>query len=136
MIAEEMYQEMILDHYRQPKNFGNLKNPSFTFKDSNPVCGDIIQIQVRVDQRNSIKEIKFNGKGCAISQAAASMLTEEVKGKPLEEIKNLKKEDVLKLLGIPLSGIRLKCALLSLKVLKVGAYSYLGQKMEEINDYA
>src|SRR3989344_6854645 len=126
MNAEDMYQEIILDHYRNPKNFGTFENPTIHFRDTNPTCGDIIEIQVLVDKENKIKSIKFSGKGCAISQAAASMLTEEVKGKSLEDIKNLKKEDILEMLGIPLSGIRLKCALLSLKVLKVGVYSYLG----------
>ncbi len=127
MNVEEMYQEQILEHYRHPKNFGSIESPTLTFKDSNPSCGDIIEISMFVN-KGKIEDIKFKGKGCAISQASASMLTSFLKGKPLEEVKKLKKEDILEMLGIELSGIRLKCALLSLKVVKMGVYNYLGEK--------
>lgn len=133
MNAEEMYQEIILDNYRNPKNFGTVENPTIHARDSNPACGDVIEINIKIN-KDRVEEIKFTGKGCAISQAAASMLTEEVKGKNVEYIHKLRKEQILEMLGIPLSGIRLKCALLSLKVLKVGTYSYLGEKLED--DYA
>ena len=135
MNAEEMYQEVVLDHYRHPKNFGKVDNPDVRSRDSNPSCGDIIEITMRLDKEERMKDVKFSGKGCAISQAAASMLTEFLKGKKVREVKDLKKEDILEMLGIPLSGIRLKCALLSLKVVKMGAYQYLGQKGED-DDYA
>ena len=135
MIAEEMYQEIILDHYRRPRNFGTLQKANITFRDSNPACGDVIELQIFTDAHGIIKDIKFSGKGCAISQAAASMLTESVKGKNIKDIKPLTKQDILEMLNIPLSGIRLKCALLSLKVLKMAAYTYLGEKLETTDDY-
>lgn len=131
MNAAEMYQEIILDHYRNPKNFGAVQGANVRAKDSNPACGDVVEVTMLVDKGWVIKEIMFSGKGCAISQAAASMLTEFLKGKSVEKVKDLKKEDVLGMLGIELSGIRLKCALLSLKVVKMGAYGYLGQRMDE-----
>ena len=133
MKSEELYQEIILDYWRNPKNKGNLKNPDITYRDTNPSCGDIIQIDIKLN-KNKIEDIKFNGQGCIISQASASMLTEKVKGKKLEDIKNLKKEEILEMLGIELSVMRIKCALLSLKVLKYGIYSHLGSKMEEDYD--
>ena len=130
MNSEEMYQEIILDSWRNPKNFGKIKNPDISFKDSNPSCGDIIQIDIKLN-KNKIEEIKFNGSGCIISQAMASMLTDYVKNKNLNDIKKINKEEILKMLGINLSGMRIKCALLSLKVLKYGVYNYLGNNMEE-----
>jgi nitrogen fixation protein NifU and related proteins len=95
-------------------------------KDSNPLCGDIIEMQLELDKNNLVKDVKFNGQGCAISQASASMLTEIVKGKNLDEVRGISKEDILSLIGGQLSAVRLKCALLSLKVLKTGVYDYLG----------
>ena len=95
-------------------------------KDSNPLCGDIIEMQLELDKNNQVKDVKFNGQGCAISQASASMLTEIVKGKNLDEVRGISKEDILSLIGGQLSAVRLKCALLSLKVLKTGLYDYLG----------
>ena len=95
-------------------------------KDSNPLCGDIIEMQLELDKNKHVKDVKFNGQGCAISQASASMLTEIVKGKNLDEVRGISKEDILSLIGGQLSAVRLKCALLSLKVLKTGLYDYLG----------
>ena len=115
-------------------NKGEIINPDISYRDSNPSCGDIIQIDIRLDKENNIEDIKFNGYGCIISQASASMLSEKVKGRKLEEIKKIKKEEILKMLGIELSGIRLKCALLSLKVLKYGAYIYMGENLGEEDD--
>ncbi|MBI5391996.1 SUF system NifU family Fe-S cluster assembly protein [Candidatus Woesearchaeota archaeon] len=126
MTAEEMYQEIILDYYRNPKNFGTMQHPTVAFRDSNPSCGDIIEMQLEIKDE-SIRDIKFLGKGCAISIASASLITEELKGKNIQEIKNFNKEKVLKLLAIPISGIRLKCALLALKAVKMAAYNYLGE---------
>jgi len=130
MDAEQMYQEMILDCYRNPKNKGVLEDAQIKFRDSNPSCGDIIEIHARVNSQ-SIKDIKFSGKGCVISMAAAEMLTENVKDKSFEEIKKINKEKVLELLGIPVSPMRLKCALLSLKILKFGVYNHLGERLED-----
>ena len=132
MLAEEIFQEAIMDNYRNPKNFGKLDNPEIKFKDSNPACADIIEIQIKTKD-NKINEIKFSGGGCAISMASASMLTESVKGKNLKEIKRLSREDIISMLNIPLSGIRTKCAMLPLKVLKFGVYEYLGSKYDDDN---
>jgi len=121
MSAESLYRELILDHYRNPQNKGTLDPADYTYEDTNPLCGDEIRIDMRVND-GIVTEIAFSGRGCAISQASASMLTEMVKGQPLEEVKALTKEDLLEELEIPLSPARLKCALLSLKVLKAGIY--------------
>ena len=126
----DMYADEILDHYKNPHNFGTIKLPDASSRDVNPLCGDEIEIQVKIDN-NKISDIKFNGRGCAISQASASMLTELVAGKTLEEIKRMKRKDIIDLLGIQLSHVRIKCAMLSLKVLKLADYKYLGEKMSE-----
>ena len=121
-----IYSEIILDYYRYPRNKGQLSGPQVKAKDSNPLCGDVIEIQMELDSDSHVKDIRFNGQGCAISQASASMLTELVKGKSLDEVRKISKEDILSLIGGQLSAVRLKCALLSLKVLKTGLYTYLG----------
>lgn len=120
-MAESLYREIILDHYRNPRNRGTLDPADYSAEDTNPLCGDEVHIDVRVAD-DHVSEIKFSGRGCAISQASASMLTELVQGMTLEEAKALTKEDLLDELGIPVSPARLKCALLSLKVLKAGLY--------------
>ncbi len=117
----ELQMEILLDHYQNPRNFGHLENPDIVHEEGNPSCGDQIRIEIKLED-NKIADIKFTGKGCTISQASASILTEIVKGKSLDEIKNFSKEDMLNALGIPISPIRLKCALLGLKVLKAGIY--------------
>ena len=121
-----IYSEIILDYYRHPRNKGSLPHPQIQARDSNPLCGDIVEMQLELDDKHKVRDVKFNGQGCAISQASASMLTELVKGKSLEELREISKGDVLDLIGGQLSAVRLKCALLSLKVLKTGLYSYLG----------
>ena len=121
-----IYSEIILDYYRYPRNKGTLDHPQIQARDSNPLCGDVIEMQLALDEKNSVKDVKFNGQGCAISQASASMLTELVKGKSLDEVRKISKEDILSLIGGQLTAVRLKCALLSLKVLKTGVYDYLG----------
>jgi nitrogen fixation protein NifU and related proteins len=121
-----VYSEIILDYYRHPRNKGTLSNPQIKAKDSNPLCGDMIEMQLELDGDGKVEDVKFNGQGCAISQASASMLTELVKGKKLDEVRAISKEDILSLIGGQLSAVRLKCALLSLKVLKTGVYGYLG----------
>jgi len=120
-----IYSDIILDYYRYPRNKGQITSPRIKAKDSNPLCGDVVEIQMQVDGDNRVTEIKFDGHGCAISQASASMLTELVEGKTLE------------LIGGELSAVRMKCALLSLKVLKTGVYTYLGsleESKEEISN--
>ena len=132
-MSSDFYRELILDYYRNPRNFGKLDPHDIDAKDLNPLCGDEIEMQIRVSpDKDKIEEIKFIGKGCAISQASASMLTEMAKGKPLEWVKGLSREDILKMLGTSdLGPARIKCAMLSVKVLKTGVYGYLGAKYAE-----
>ncbi|CAN5636173.1 SUF system NifU family Fe-S cluster assembly protein [soil metagenome] len=128
-MAESLYREIILEHYRNPQNKGTLDPADYSYEDTNPLCGDEIRIDMRVND-GIVSEIAFSGRGCAISQASASMLTEMVRGQPLEDVKALTKEDLLEELEIPLSPARLKCALLSLKVLKAGIYGVSGDQDE------
>ncbi len=117
-----IYREQIIDLYEHPLNYGAVEQPNFTYEEDNPLCGDVIRIDVRLDERNRVAEVAWSGDGCAISQAAASLLTEEIKGKTLDEIRAFTSEELLALVGVPLSMARVKCALLALKVLKAGAY--------------
>lgn len=119
--ADSIYREVILDHYQNPRHRGTLDPHDYSYEDSNPLCGDEVRIDVRVKD-GAVDEIAFSGQGCAISQASASILMELVEGKPLDEVKQLGKEELLEEIGIELSPARLKCALLSLKVLKAGIY--------------
>ncbi len=128
---DDMYREVILDHYKNPRNKGTLDPHDFTYEDENPLCGDKLRIDVRLDDQQRIKEVAFSGRGCAISQASASMLTEAILGKTVDEVKQLTKDDILEMLGIELGPVRLKCALLSLKVLKAGAYGLEGQRYQD-----
>jgi len=132
-LSSDFYRELILDYYRNPRNFGKLDPHDIDAKDLNPLCGDEIEMQIRVSaDKEKIEEIRFIGKGCAISQASASMLTEMAKGKPLEWVKGLSRDDILKMLGTAdLGPARTKCAMLSVKVLKTGVYSYLGAQYSE-----
>jgi nitrogen fixation NifU-like protein len=120
-MAAELYREVILDHYRNPRNKGTLEPADYSYDDTNPLCGDEVRIDLRV-AGDPVAEVKFSGRGCAISQAAASILTEMVQGRPLAEVKALTRDDMLEELGVPISPARLKCALLGLKVLKAGIY--------------
>lgn len=117
---DDFYRDYILDHYRNPRNFGQIENPDAQAEDLNPLCGDQIRIQLKVDD-GVISDLKFSGKGCAISQASTSMLTEAVKGMKLEEAAKLSKDVVLENVGIGISPTRLKCAMLGLRVLKSAA---------------
>jgi nitrogen fixation NifU-like protein len=121
-VMDDLYREQIIDRYKNPHYRGELDPHDIAYEDDNPLCGDHIRIELRVDENDVITEAVFNGRGCSISQASADLLVESVIGKTLEEVKKLSKEDVLDLLGIELGPVRLKCALLSLKVLKAGAY--------------
>ena len=135
-MSSDFYRELILDYYRNPRNFGKLDPHDIDAKDLNPLCGDEIEMQIRVSPgKDKIEEIKFIGKGCAISQASASMLTEMAKGKPLEWVRALSREDILKMLGTSdLGPARIKCAMLSVKVLKTGVYGYMGAQYSEPTD--
>ena len=127
-MSDDIYREIILDHYRNPRNKGKLALADVSVHDNNPLCGDEIDIHLKIES-DKVQEIKFEGRGCAISQASASMLTEMVMGKDLEFLKDLKKEDILENIGLTnLGPARIKCALLSLKVLKVGMIKYYAEK--------
>lgn len=119
---DDLYREVIIERYKNPIYKGELDPCDIRFEDENPLCGDHIRIDLRVDTVGNVTEAAFSGHGCAISQASADLLLESVQGKSLDEIKQLNKEDVLDLIGIELGPVRLKCALLSLKVLKAGVY--------------
>jgi nitrogen fixation NifU-like protein len=118
---DDFYKEYILDHYRNPRNFGHLDHPTAVAEDLNPLCGDKIQMELSVGTDGKIDDVRFSGKGCAISQASASMLTESLKGKTLEEVAHLSHDVVLENVGIGISPTRMKCAMLGLKVAKSAA---------------
>ena len=122
----DLYQEQILDHYKHPRNKGPLPGATLNARASNPLCGDEVILHVNLDGSQRVAEVRFEGQGCAISQASASMLTELVKGKTVDDVRKISKEDVLSLIGGQLTAVRLKCALLSMKVLKTGVYNYIG----------
>lgn len=116
---DDIYREYILDHYRDPRNHGHLEQPTIASADTNPLCGDRIEIDLNVaDDR--VTEVRFNGRGCAISQAAASMLTERIEGATLDELRAITPHEILEMLGVPIGPARQRCALLSLRVLHQG----------------
>jgi nitrogen fixation NifU-like protein len=130
---DDLYRELIIDRYKNPHFTGALEPHDISFEDDNPLCGDHIRIDLRVDGDNKVSEVAFDGHGCAISQASADLLAESILGKTLDEVKQINKQDVLDMLGIELGPVRLKCALLSLKVLKAGVYG-LGEASDDLVD--
>ena len=128
---DDLYREVIIEHYKNPSYRGHLDPHDIQFEDNNPLCGDHIEITLQTAEDGTVKDARFNGHGCAISQASADLLMEAIIGKPLEEVRQLKKQDILDLLGIDLGPVRLKCALLSLKVLKAGVYG-LGEASDSL----
>jgi nitrogen fixation NifU-like protein len=128
---DDLYRELIIERYKTPQYRGELDPHDISFEDDNPLCGDHIRVDLRLDESDHVSEAAFSGQGCAISQASADLLMESVIGKSLEEVKAINRDDLLDLLGIELGPVRLKCALLSLKVLKAGAYG-LGEANDDL----
>ena len=115
---DDLYRENILQHYKRPHNWGELPEADLEAEDLNPLCGDELKVQLKVSDDGRIEDVRFSGHGCAISQASASMTSDEIVGMPVEDLLRLDRDFVLDLLGIDISATRMKCALLSLKVLK------------------
>jgi nitrogen fixation NifU-like protein len=115
---DDLYRDEILEHYRRPHNFGTLDHPDVSYEGSNPLCGDRITLMLDLDPAGTVTDVAFTGRGCAISQASASLLTDTLRGRTAEDLRQLGKDDVLELLGIEISPARLKCALLSLDTLQ------------------
>ena len=133
-MSSDMYKEIILDYYKNPRNKGSIDHPDSKARDSNPLCGDVVEMQLKFTD-GKVSDIKFNGDGCAISQASASMLTEMVMGKSIDEIRKIDKITLLDNLGSPnLGAVRIKCALLPLKVMKMALYEHLGENIPSGND--
>lgn len=128
---DDLYREVIIDRYKNPIHRGTLDPNDINFEDENPLCGDHIRIELRVDKNNIVTEAAFSGHGCSISQASADLLLESIIGKSLDEIKKMNKSNVLNLIGIELGPVRLKCALLPLKILKAGVYG-LGEATDDL----
>ena len=128
---DDLYREVIIDHYKNPSYRGKLEPHDISFEDENPLCGDHIRIDLRVNENGIVTEAGFDGHGCAISQASADLLLEWVIGKTTDDIKGLHKKDIMDLLGIELGPVRLKCALLPLKIIKAGVYG-LGEATDDL----
>jgi nitrogen fixation NifU-like protein len=128
---DDFYKEHILDHYRNPRNFGTLDNPTVHFEDRNPLCGDELRVDLLVNADGTVQDVRFSGKGCAISQASMSMLSELLTGMPLTDVARMQKESVLDELGIGISPARMKCAMLGLKVVRSAALGEIAKWPDE-----
>lgn len=128
---DDLYREVIIEHYKNPGYRGHLDPHDIQFADDNPLCGDHIEITIQSDADGKVVDARFDGQGCAISQASADLLVESIIGMPIEEVKQLNKDHIFELLGIDLGPVRMKCALLSLKVLKAGVYG-LGEASDDL----
>jgi nitrogen fixation NifU-like protein len=128
---DQLYRELILDHYKNPRNHGLLDPADARAEGQNPLCGDEVSVSVRLDDSGVIEDLGFEGRGCAISQAATSMLTDLVKGRTAEEVAAMPKEELLDELGIPLTPVRLKCAILGLGVLKLALHKAVGTPLPD-----
>ncbi|MEY7849333.1 Fe-S cluster assembly sulfur transfer protein SufU [Natrarchaeobius sp. A-rgal3] len=127
-LGSDMYRQQILDHYKNPRNYGKLEDPTFTHVGENPMCGDEIRMDVRLDEDDeTIERVAFSGDGCAISQASASMLSSELTGKTVDELLEMDRDDIVDMLGVDISPMRIKCAVLAEKVAQDGAEIYRGE---------
>jgi nitrogen fixation NifU-like protein len=127
--GSDLYRQQILDHYKNPRNYGDLDEPTFSHVGENPMCGDTIEMDVVLDdQEETIERVAFEGDGCAISQAAASMLSEQLKGMAIEELQAMDRDDMTEMLGVDISPMRVKCAVLAEKVAQDGVEIYFGEK--------
>lgn len=134
MAMEDIYRQYILEHYRDPRNHGHLDHPDIHAADTNPLCGDRIELDLQVED-GQVTEVRFSGRGCAISQAAASMLTERIEGATLDELRALRPADLLEMLGVEIGPARQRCALLSLRVLHQGiGGTYTGRWSDDDDD--
>ncbi|MFW5917931.1 MAG: Fe-S cluster assembly sulfur transfer protein SufU [Haloferacaceae archaeon] len=130
--GSDMYRQQILDHYKNPRNYGELEDPTFSHVGENPSCGDTIQIDVELaEDGETIERVAFSGDGCAISQASASMLTQQLRGKSLEELEAMDTDDITDMLGVDISPMRIKCAVLARQVAQDGAKLHEGE-LEEL----
>ncbi len=130
-LGSDMYRQQILDHYKNPRNYGELEDPTFTHVGENPMCGDEIRMDVKLDDEETIEQIAFSGDGCAISQASASMLSSKLQGTTVEELLGMDRDDVIDMLGVDISPMRVKCAVLAEKVAQDGAEIYRGELDKE-----
>jgi nitrogen fixation NifU-like protein len=127
--GSDLYRQQILDHYKNPRNYGDLEEPTFSHTGENPMCGDTIKMDVVLDEDEAVIErVAFSGDGCAISQAAASMLSEQLQGMAIEELEAMDRDDMTEMLGVDISPMRVKCAVLAEKVAQDGAEIYFGEK--------
>ncbi|MBP1985879.1 Fe-S cluster assembly sulfur transfer protein SufU [Halolamina salifodinae] len=132
MSGSDMYRQQILDHYKNPRNYGEMQDPDFSHVGENPSCGDTIQVDVKLaDDDETIEQVAFSGDGCAISQAAASLLTETLPGKSIDELQAMDTDDIVDMLGVDISPMRIKCAVLARQVAQDGSKLYRGELDEK-----